>query len=197
MSKDLWPNTTLRIPKRDFKSQYEQSWATQFEKAEEIIVVVPNFFVEEAKRIILPFEDEMQLPNEWQLERNPLYLFTRYIKPSTPLIKPEEKLAQAYIPHCIINVSKQAAKIDTGMFRAKVDMFYWLRPTEYMLQQWMVIDTRNGIQKDLTILDGYLRQLPWQQLADEATEIKTLRLLKGNDDGLPKTHVEGQNWSAN
>lgn len=195
MSKSPWLNTTPRLSGRDFKSNYEQNWASQFEKAEEIIMVVPSFFKEEAKRIILPLEDEMQLPLEWKLERNPLYLFTRYIKPSAG--NPGERLAEAYIPHCIINASKQAVQMESGLCRVRVDMFYWLRPTEHMLQQWMVVDTREGIQRELTVLDGFLRQLPWQQLADEATEIKTLRLLKGNDDGLPKTHVEGQNWSAN
>lgn len=195
MSKDPWLNASPRMSGRDFKSQYEQSWASQFEKAEEIIVVVPSFFVEEAKRIILPFEDDMQLPIEMALKRNPLYLFNRYIKPTKG--KPGEKLAEAYIPHCIINGAKQAVQMESGMCRARVDMYYWLRPGEYMLHQWMVVDTREGIQRELSVLDDWLVQLPWQQLSDEATELKTLRLLKGNDDGLPKTHVEGQNWSAN
>ena len=195
MNKDPWLNVSPRMSGRDFKSQYEQSWASQFEKAEEIIVVVPSFYVEEAKRIILPLEDEMQLSFDHYLQSNPLYLFNRYIKPTAG--KPGEKLAEAYIPHCIINGSKEAVNVGSGMVRARVDMYYWLRPTEHMLHQWMVIDTREGIKKDMASLDRYLYQLPWQQLADEATEIKTLRLLKGNDHGLPKTHVEGQNWSAN
>lgn len=195
MSKSPWLNTTPHLSGRDFKSQYEQNWGSQFEKAEEIIVVVPSFFEEEAKGIILPLEDEMQLPLEWKLERNPLYLFTRYIKPSAG--KPGEKLAKAYIPHCIINGSKQLMNYNTGLLRCEVAMFYWLRSTEHMLQQRMIVDTCEGIQRALPTLDGFLQQLPWQQLADEAIEIKTLRLLKGNDDGLPKTYVEGQNWSAN
>lgn len=61
----------------------------------------------------------------------------------------------------------------------------------------MVVDTSEGIKKDMLLLDRFLSQLPWRELTQEAVELKTLRLLKGNDDGLPKTHVEGQNWSAN
>ena len=193
MSKDPWLNATPHMSGRDFKTQYEQSWTSQFEKAEEIIVVVPSFYKEEAKRIILPLEDEMQLPLEWQLERNPLYLFTRYIKPTSG--KPGNKLAEAYIPHCIINGDKQNVQMHSGLYRAKVDMYYWERPATHMLHMWMPIDTREGIQRELSTLDSFLRQMPWDKFTDEATQLKTLRLLKGNDDGLPKTYVEGQNWS--
>lgn len=195
MSKDPWLNTTPNLSVRSFKDQYEQSWASQFEKAEEIIVVVPSFYVEEAKRIILPLQDEMQLSFDHYLQSNPLYLFNRYIKPTAG--KPGEKLAEAYIPHCIINASKEPMQPDSGLYRARVDMYYWLRPTMFMIHQWMVVDTREGIKKDMLLLDRFLSQLPWRELTQEAVELKTLRLLKGNDDGLPKTHVEGQNWSAN
>jgi hypothetical protein len=194
MSKDPWLNTTPHMSGRDFKSQYEQSWASQFEKAEEIIVIVPSFYAEEAKRIILPLQDEMQLSFDHFLRSNPLYLFNRYIKPTAD--KPGKKLAEAYIPHCIINSLKEPIRPESGLYRAKVDMYYWLRPTMFMIHQWTVVDTREGIKKDMLLLDKFLTQLPWQKLTQEAVELKTLRLLKGNDDGLPKTYVEGQSWST-
>lgn len=181
------------VVSRDSPLAFKENWLNQREKGEEIIMVVPSFYIEEAKRIILPLEDEMQLPLEWQLERNPLYLFTRFIKPTSG--KPGNKLAEAYIPHCIINGDKQIVQMHTGLYHAKVDIYYWERPATHMLHTWMPIDTREGIQRELSTLDGFLWQMPWEKITDEANQLKTLRLLKGNDDGLPKTYVEGQNWS--
>lgn len=192
MSKYPWLNDQPRLASgREWKEQYEQSWASQFEKAEEIFVVVPDSRLEEAQRIILPIQEDMQLPLVWSFQRNPLCLFSRFIKPSSP--SPSKLLGQAYIPHCIINISTEKFNPQSSRtMRAHCDMYYWSDESEFMVHKWMVVDTHEGIKGELYLLDDYLRQLDWSLINDRAFEIKTMILLKGNSDGLPKNYEQGQ-----
>lgn len=191
MSKYPWLNDQPRLASgHEWKEQYEQNWASQFEKAEEIFVVVPDSRLEEAQRIILPIQEDIQLPLVWSFQRNPLCLFSRFIKPSSPA--PSKLLAQAYIPHCIINISREDFYPQTGKVRAHCDMYYWTENSEFMIHSWMVIDTHEGIKGELYLLDDYLRQLNWRLIDERAFQIKTMILLKGNSDGLPKNYEQGQ-----
>lgn len=191
MKKYPWLNDQPRLAHGpEWKEQYEQNWASQFEKAEEIFVVVPDSRLEEAQKIILPIQEDMQLPLVWSFQRNPLCLFSRFIKPSSPA--PSKLLAQAYIPHCIINVSKEAFYPASAKLRAHCDMYYWTENSEFMIHSWMVIDTYEGIKRELYLLDDYLRQLNWRLVDERAFQIKTMILLKGNSDGLPKNYEQGQ-----
>lgn len=196
MSKYPWLNDQPRLASgREWKEQYEQNWTSQFEKAEEVFVVVPPSRLEEAVRIILPIQEDMQLPLVWSFQRNPLCLFSRFIKPSSPA--PSRLLGEAYIPHCIINIAKEQHNPQSrGLMRAHCDMYYWSDESQFMMHKWMVVDTHEGIKSELYLLDDYLRQLDWQEISDRALEIKTTILLKGNSDGLPKNHEQSQNWSA-
>lgn len=196
MSKFPWLNDQPRLASgREWKEQYETNWASQFEKAEEIFVVVPTCRLEEAQRIILPIQEDMQLPIYWEFQHNPLCLFSRFIKPSSP--NASKLLGQAYIPHCIINIGQQleTAKSEV-LIRAHCDIYYWSNDSQFMLHKWMVIDTYEGIKAELHMLDNYLRQLNWERISDRALEIKTLILLKGNSDGLPKNYEQGENRPA-
>ena len=191
MSKYPWLNDQPRLASgREWKEQYEQNWASQFEKAEEIFVVVPDSHLEEAQRIILPIQEDMQLPLDWSFKHNPLCLYSRFIKPSSP--SPSKLLGQAYIPHCIINISKEDLYPPVGKVRAHCDMYYWTENSDFMIHSWMVIDTPWGIKGELYLLDDYLRQLNWKLIDERALQIKTMILLKGNSDGLPKNYEQGQ-----
>lgn len=158
-------------------------------KPEEVFIVVPTSRLEEAQKIILPIQENMQLPIYWEFQHNPLCLFSRFIKPSSP--NASKLLGQAYIPHCIINIGQQMEIVKSGvLIRAHCDIYYWSNDSQFMLHKWMVIDTREGIKAEFNMLDNYLHRFNWKRISDQALEIKTLILLKGNSDGLPKTHVE-------
>lgn len=189
MSNEPWLN-----PGR-FKSDYEQNWATQFEKAEEVFLVVPTSLVEDAKRVLKPIQEEMQLPYESFFGNSPLFIFSRLFKPSSP--EPSRLLLEARIPH--VKVRYRTARFPDRMKNMRAyecDFYYWQRDYDFVQHQNGIIQTQQSIKDSLQSLEGFILQLQWDRIVEFGLEIKTLALIKGNDDGLPKTYEQGQNWSA-
>ena len=178
-----------------------ESWDTRYRtdpygrlKPEEVFILVPTSRLEEAKRILLPIQQSGQNPLVMQLEYNPLCLLLCHIPSNAP--SASKLLANAYLPHVMINVDRELFdRSNPEVNRVQCDIYYWEKGINYLIYRYMHILTKHGIKYDIRALERHLTQFDWEKIDKYALELKTLILLKGTSDGLPKTHVESQNWS--
>ena len=190
MSKYPWLNDQPRLASgREWKEQYEQNWASQFEKAEEVFLVVPTEFVEKAKQVVAPIQENMQLVLERKFEYCPLSLLSRFFKPSGE--SPSKLLLNAYIPHILMTLTERY-----GRPYWKMDAYYWHLQSKYVEHVEFGLPREEDMESTLIDIDKQVSIFDWQDWVNTALEIKTIILLKGTNDGLPKTHVESQNWAA-
>ena len=187
MSKYPWLNDQPRLASgREWKEQYEQSWASQFEKAEEVFLVVPTEFVEKAKQVVAPIQENIQLPLDWELKYCPLSLFSRFFKPSSP--SPTKLLLQSYIPHANLRLDMRNSERPYW----NIDVYYWHIGNQFVEHVETGFHAYGDMETTLHDLDKFMHMFDWQDWVNTALQIKTIILLKGNSDGLPKNYEQGQ-----
>lgn len=187
-----WLNTSPRLASgQEWKEQYESNWASQFAKPEEVFLIVPNDRLDEAKRIAGTVQDEMQLSGDYPLH-NSLCFFTRFIHPNKPSIN--KLFLDAFIPHAIIKPG--VVKMGKDHEHQECHVYYWDDEYLYVHHRYFVIRADLHHDAKMTYIDKMLHNWNWIDIDRTAMRFKTLRLLQGNDDGLPKTNEQGQNWSA-
>nr|UVM84353.1 MAG: hypothetical protein [Bacteriophage sp.] len=187
-TKQPWLNPQgLISTEQKYKDMYEQSWLSQFEKAETVHILVPLAFYEDAKVIA----DKLTEPNEFRSDvrvGDDLCFLTRSIKPSQPNVSTE--LCKGLIPHATALYKNQKMKRDV----ITVTWFYWdwHSPLKNLLTSYVEI----GLPESM--LPEYMATasgISWKDQIAYVRKIKTIQLLKGNSDGLPKTTVESPNWT--
>lgn len=159
--------------------------------ATDTLMVVPTQYAEAAKRMLSRYEVGMQLGREYQFNLNPLYGFSRnYTKDSFP----EKDLLNARIP-CV--VVKLCHAKDSNGYRVgyRVDCYYWEPGENYTKHFEMYLVDDISADQLFNTLDTKLKLWDWDVIIEYSLKLKTLSLLQGNSDGLPKTHEQGQNWS--
>lgn len=187
-TKQPWLNPQgLKSTEQQYKDMYEQSWLSQFEKAETVHILVPSAFYEDAKVIA----DNLTEPDEFRDDvrvGDDLYLLTRSIKPSRPNVSTE--LCKGLIPHATALYKNQKMKRDV----ITVTWFFWdwESPVKSLLTSYVEI----GLPESM--LPAYMAtasNVNWKHQVAYVRKLKTIQLLKGNSDGLPKTTVESPNWT--
>lgn len=187
-TKQPWLNPQGLIPtEQKYKDMYEQSWLSQFEKAETVHILVPLAFYEDAKVIA----DKLTEPNEFRSDvrvGDDLCFLTRGIKPSRPNVSTE--LCKGLIPHATALYKNQKMKRDV----ITITWFYW----DWESAIHSLLTNYTEIKLPDSMLPEYMATacgLNWKDQVAYIRKLKTIQLLKGNSDGLPKTTVESPNWT--
>lgn len=179
-----------RTPQEIFKSQYEQNWASQFERAENVYLLVPTCFIEEAKTIVDRVSEPLEFYDDVVHLSDDLCFLVRGIKPSAQNIS--IPLCDAYIPHAVGHISKHRAS-DPQQTVINLDWYYW-NLQDGSAESWF----REYALCDNEIANAMYQapNIDWQTQIAFCQKAKTLRLLKGNCNGLPKTSVQSPYWTS-
>jgi hypothetical protein len=160
--------------------------------ATDTLMVVPTQYVEAAKRMLSRYEVGMQLGREYQFNLNPLYGFSRnYIND----VFPEKVLLNARIPCAVVKPCRVRGSSGRAVNAYKLDCYYWEIDENYTKHFEMHLVDDISPDQLFNTLDIKLKLWNWNVITEYSLKLKTLSLLQGNSNGLPKTHEQGQNWS--